>query len=73
MLPFSLMTLLRFVVFVIVAAGVWFGVNLLVDRCPWMEAGAKSIVKYILLVIAVIVCVGYAISMIPGQGPLFRQ
>jgi hypothetical protein len=73
MLPFSLMSLLYFVIFVIVAAGVWFGVNLLVDRCPWMDPFAKSIVKYILLVLAVIVCIGYAISLIPGQGPIFRQ
>lgn len=66
------MTLLYFVLFVIVAAAIFAGSMYLIELCPWLPANWKPSVKYVVILILVVIGLGYLISLMPGQTPLFR-
>jgi uncharacterized membrane protein HdeD (DUF308 family) len=69
----SLTDVAWFVGYVLVAAGVFALLDLLVRKCPWLPEDWKPTVRYILLVLGVFVLIGIIISLIPGNGPMFRR
>jgi hypothetical protein len=69
----SLATVVWFVVYLLVAGCVFGLLKLIVDKNPWMPEAWKPTVNYILLVLAVLILIGLLISLIPGQGPIFRS
>ena len=60
------------VIITLLIAGAVFGLlNLLIQRAPFIPGEYKSVLSYILLVLAVLVLIGILISL-TGGGPIFR-
>ncbi len=67
----SITSAVTFVV-LLIFGGIIFGLlSLLIDKAPFLPEGWKPVGKYVLLVIAVLVLIGFLISLISGQ-PVFR-
>ena len=67
----SIQTAVYLIVYLIIG-GIVFGLlTLLVDRAPFMPEGWKPIVKWILLVLAVLVLIGILLTFLGGT-PVFR-
>lgn len=61
------------IILVLLVAGAVFGLlDLLIRRAPFIPAEWKEVIRYVLLVLAVLVLIGILISF-TGGGPIFRQ